>query len=62
MKKKNFEVTEVDVTVNLDFRCTYKSKNNGEKLLPRSPVIKLFEATAGFAEREKEAILMPRLL
>ena len=43
--------------VNLDFRCSYKSKNNGEKLpvLPRSLVMKLFEATtAGFAEREKK--------
>ena len=53
MKKKNFEVTEVEVTVNLDFRCTYKSKNNGEKLLPRSPVIKLFEATSWFCWTRK---------
>ena len=34
----------VEITVTLDFRCSYKSKNNGEKLLPRSLVMKLFEA------------------
>ena len=32
----------------------YLGKNNGEKLLPRSLVMKLFEATSGFAEREKK--------
>ena len=50
MKNNNFEVTAVEITVNLDFRCSYKSKNNGEKLLPWSLVMKLFEATSGFAE------------
>ena len=45
-------MTAVEITVNLDFRCSYNSKNNGEKLLPRSLVMKLFEATAGFAERQ----------
>ena len=48
VKKKNFQVTAVEITVNLDFRCSYKSKNNGEKLLPRSLVMKLFEATSWF--------------
>ena len=37
-------MTAVEITVHLDFRCSYKSKNNGEKLLPRSLVMKLFEA------------------
>ena len=37
-----------EITVNLDFRCSYKSKNNLEKLLPRSLVMKLFEATSWF--------------
>ena len=39
-------MTAVEITMNLDFRCSYKSKNNGEKLpvLPRSLVMKLFEA------------------
>ena len=46
MKEKDFQVTAVELTVNLDFRCSYKSKNNGEKLLPRSLVMKLFEATS----------------
>ena len=32
--------------MNLDFRCSYKSENNGEKLSPRSLVMKLFEATS----------------
>ena len=41
-------MTAVEITVNLDFRCSYKSKNNGEKLLPRSLVMKLFEATSWF--------------
>ena len=45
-------MTAVEITVNLDFWCIYKSKNNGEKLFPRSPVMKLFEA--GFAEQEKK--------
>ena len=33
-------MTAVKITVNLDFRCRYKSKNNGEKLLvlPRSVI------------------------
>ena len=35
-------MTAVEITVNLDFRCSYKSKNNGEKLLPRSLVMQLF--------------------
>ena len=53
-------MTAVEITLNLDFRCSYKSKNNGETLpvLPRSLVMKLFEATMN----EKEAILPPRLL
>ena len=48
VKEKNFYVTAVEITVNLDFRCSYKTKNNGEKLLPRSLVMKLFEATSWF--------------
>ena len=32
--------------MNLDFRCGYKSKNDGDKLLPRSLVMELFEATS----------------
>ena len=43
-------MTAVEITVNLDFRCRYKSKNNGEKLLPRSLVMKLLV----FAEQEKK--------
>ena len=50
-------MTAVEITVNLDFRCSYKSKNNGEKLLPRSLVMKLFEATTWFCRTRKEAIL-----
>ena len=49
VKENNFKVTAVEITVNLDFRCSYKSKNNGEKLLPRSLVMKLFEATSWFS-------------
>ena len=45
--------------MNLDFRCSYKSKNNGEKLLPRSLLMKLFEATTWFCWTRKEAILTP---
>ena len=41
-------MTAVEITVNLDFQCSYKSKNNAEKLLPRLPVMKLFEATSWF--------------
>ena len=48
VKESNFQVTAVEITMNLDFRCSYKSKNNGEKLLPRSLVMKLFEATSWF--------------
>ena len=48
VKEKNFLVTAVEITVNLDFRSSFKSKNNGEKLLPRSLVMKLFEATSWF--------------
>ena len=33
-------MTAVEITVNLDFRCSCESKNNGEKLLPRSLVMK----------------------
>ena len=40
----------------------YKSKNNGEKLLPWSLVMKLFEATSWFCWTRKEAILPPRFL
>ena len=55
MKKKNFKVTAVEIIVNLDFRSRYKSKNNGEKLLPRSLVMKLFEATSCFLLNEKRS-------
>ena len=48
VKEKNFYVTAVEITVNLDFRCSYKGKNNREKLLPQSLVMKLFEATSWF--------------
>ena len=44
------------------FGADYKSKNNGEKLLPRLLVIKLFEATSWFCWTRKEAILPPWLL
>ena len=47
-------MTAVEITVTLDFRFSYKSKNNGEKLLPRSLVMKLLKPQAGFAEREKK--------
>ena len=39
VKEKNFSVTAVAVTVNLDFQCSYKSKNNREKSLPRAIVM-----------------------
>ena len=48
LKEKNFQVTAVEITVNLDFRGSYKSKNNGENLLPRSLVMKLFVTTSWF--------------
>ena len=51
VKKKNFEVTAVEITVNLDFRCSYKSKNSGEK---PSLVMKLFEATSWFCEKRSK--------
>ena len=41
--------------MNLDFRCSYKSKNNAEKLLPRSLVMKLFEATSWFCWTRKRS-------
>ena len=48
-------MTAVEITVNLDFRCSNKSKNNGEKLFPRSLVLKqCLKPQAGFAEREKK--------
>ena len=34
--------------MNLDFRCSYESENNGEKLLPWSLVMKFFEVTSWF--------------
>ena len=48
--EKNIPCYYPEITVNLDFRCSYKSKNKGEKLLPRSLaiVMKLFEATSWF--------------
>ena len=48
-------VTAIEITVKLDFRCSYKRKNNGEKLLPRSLVIKVFEATSWFCWTRKRS-------
>ena len=50
-------MTAVEITVNLDFRCSYRSKNNREKLLPQSLVMKLFEATSWFCWTRKEALV-----
>ena len=44
------------------FGAVTKVRKTGEKLLPRSLVMKLFEATSWFCWTRKEAILPPRLL
>ena len=56
-EQKEFLSAAVEITVNLDFWRSYKSKNDGGKLFPRLPfmpethaklVMKLFEAASWF--------------
>ena len=67
-EQKEFLSTAVEITVNLDFWRSYKSKNDGGKLFPRLPfmpethaklVMKLFEAASWFCLTREESILTP---
>ena len=39
-------MTAVEITMNLDFQCSYKSKNNGEKLRKTITLVACYEVVS----------------
>ena len=65
-EQKEFLSAAVEITVNLDFWCSYKSKNDGGSYslgchseTHANLVMKLFEAASWFCLTREEAILTP---
>ena len=65
-EQKEFLSAAVEITVNLDFWCSYKSKNDGGNYslgchseTHANLVMKLFEAASWFCLTREEAILSP---